>query len=214
MLIPSVRKIHNRNSRKVIGFIYIPKMEGHVAWESQLEFCWLLQLAGDKSVSKIVSQPIKLSYLLEGEWRSYTPDVLVQWKDKSRSPTLYEVKPIKKAKKYRAKFQAIKQEAAKKGYKFLVVSEDVINQEPLNKNLKKLKHYSDVFVHSKERALICAALAKHTCCTIAKLASYFPSRSSGLCLIYKLLWDGFLFFNIHEELTTQSKVSLGQEVTK
>lgn len=42
MLIPSVRKIHNHNSHKVIGFSYCRKMGQVIPYESTLEISWLL----------------------------------------------------------------------------------------------------------------------------------------------------------------------------
>nr|WP_294863777.1 hypothetical protein [uncultured Pseudogulbenkiania sp.] len=44
MLIPSVRKIHNHNSHKVIGLSYSHKMGQQIPYESTLEVDWMLQL--------------------------------------------------------------------------------------------------------------------------------------------------------------------------
>ncbi len=209
MLTPSVRKIHNKNSRKVISLVYVPQVDSHVACESQLEHRWLLQLTSNPAIAKITSQPIKVDYLLDGEWRTYTPDFLVVWKDEKRIPTVYEVKPSIQIKKYLDKFQAIRQELAKKGYEFVVVSEDVINTQPLNRNLKKLKHYSSCFVNLSQRLAIYGAIPNKRI-PIEQLCSQFPDRNATLCAVFKLLWDGDLAFNSDEVLTLQSLVWIGQ----
>ncbi|MDE1712705.1 TnsA endonuclease N-terminal domain-containing protein (plasmid) [Chromobacterium amazonense] len=210
MLTPSVRKIHNKNSRKVISSVYVNQMHGHVSCESQLEHRWLLQLTSNPSIAQIRSQPMKVDYQFDGEWHTYTPDFLVAWKDENKIPTIYEVKPAIQAKKYQEKFQAIKQELAKKGYEFVVVSEDLINTQPLNRNLKKLKHYSSCFVHLNERLAIYGALPKYATCSIEQLCSNFSDKRATLCAIYKLLWDGDLTFNPNEALNLQSLVWVGQ----
>lgn len=209
MLTPSVRKIHNKNSRKVISLVYVPQVDNHVPCESQLEHRWLLQLTSNPSIANITSQPMKVDYLLDGEWRTYTPDFLVIWKDEKRTPTVYEVKPSPQIKKYINKFLAIKQELAKTGYEFVVVSEDFINTQPLNKNLKKLKHYSSCFVDLSQRLAIYEATPKEGL-QIEELCSQFPDRNSTLCAVFKLLWDGDLAFNSDEVLTLQSLVRIGQ----
>lgn len=209
MLNKSVRKIHNKNSRKVISLVYVPQTNSHVACESQLEHRWLLQLTSNPAIAKITSQPMKVDYLLDGEWHTYTPDFLVIWKDEKRIPIVYEVKPYIQMRKYLEKFQAIKQELAKKGYEFIVVSEDVIDTQPLNRNIKKLKHYSSCFVDLSQRLAIYGAIPKEGI-QIEELCSQFPDRNATLCAVFKLLWDGDLAFNSDEVLTLQSLVWIGQ----
>jgi len=209
MLTPSVRKIHNKNSRKVISLVYVPQTNSHVACESQLEHRWLLQLTSNPAIAKITSQPMKVDYLLDGEWHTYTPDFLVIWKDEKRIPIVYEVKPYIQMRKYLEKFQAIKQELAQKGYEFIVVSEDVIDTQPLNRNIKKLKHYSSCFVDLSQRLAIYEATPKEGI-QIEELCGQFPDRNATLCAVFKLLRDGDLAFNSDEVLTLQSLVWIGQ----
>jgi len=205
----SVRKIHNKNSRKVISLVYVPQTNSHVACESQLEHRWLLQLTSNPAIAKITSQPMKVDYFLDGEWHTYMPDFLVIWKDDKRIPIVYEVKPYIQMRKYSEKFQAIKQELAKKGYEFIVVSEDVIDTQPLNRNIKKLKHYSSCFVDLSQRLAIYGAIPKGSI-PIEQLCSQFSDRNATLCAVFKLLWDGDLAFNSDEILTLQSLVWIGQ----
>lgn len=210
MLIPSVRKIHNKKSKKVIGHTYMPQMQAYASNESQYEYKRLMQHAADPSVAKIISQPMKVNYLLNGEWRSYTPDILVIYKDKNKLPLLDEVKPEINALKHRDKFLAIKQELAKKGYAFTISSEGVVNREPLNRNLKWLKHYSSCFVHENDRNIVLQAIQDCGRCAINDLVSLFSDKKSALCIIYKLLWDGNIAFDVNQELTTRSTVWLNQ----
>lgn len=214
MLSPSVRKIHNKKSRKVIGHTYIPQMQAHAGNESQYEYRRLLQHAADPSVAKIISQPMKVDYLFNGEWHSYTPDILVIYKDKNKPPLLDEVKPEINALKHKEKFQAIKQELAKKGYEFTISSENVVNREPLNRNLKWLKHYSSCFVHESDRNMVVHAVKNSGSCAIKDLIYLFPDKKSALCTIYKLLWDGYLTFDASQIITTHCSVWINQGVAR
>ncbi len=210
MLTPSVRKIHNKKSRKVIGHTYIPQMQAYASNESQYEYRRLLQHAGDPCVERIVSQPMKVDYQFNGEWHSYTPDILVIYKDKNKLPLLDEVKPEINALKHKEKFQAIKKELARRGYEFTISSENVVNRELLNRNLKWLKHYSSCFVHESDRNMVLRTMQDYGSCAINDLVYLFPDRKSALFVIYKLLWDGNIAFDIDQELTTRSIVWISQ----
>lgn len=66
-------------------------------YESLLERDFLTLLRFDHSVESFITQPVKISYTLDGAARTYTPDVLVKYRADSqgavRPTTLFEVKP-------------------------------------------------------------------------------------------------------------------------
>jgi hypothetical protein len=128
MLIPAVRKIHNHNSHKVIGFSYSYKMNGLIVWESPLERDWLLHLEGTPTIRSIYGQPQKFDYCFEGTWHRYTPDFEVHWKAPSKLHTIYEVKPdeIAADSVFKAEANSIGLQLATLGYEFIVVDSKII----------------------------------------------------------------------------------------
>jgi hypothetical protein len=121
-----VRKIP-KNYNVITGIVATDKAEGTAAYEGDLErdFMKLMTFADD--VLKFEVQPIKISYTdPDGKQRSYTPDILVTFKD-GRRPLLAEIKSrrfIKKDwKKLKPKFRAGIRYAKESGYKFKIITE-------------------------------------------------------------------------------------------
>lgn len=215
MLIPSIRKIHNHNSDKVIGFSYSHRMNGLIPWESTLERDWLLHLEANPSVKTIQSQPQRFDYFLNGKWHLYTPDFEVHWKDAlNRLPTIYEVKPeeISADNAFNEKANAIGVQLAQLGYEFVVVDRKTIREGNHLKNLNYLKHYADVFVTHRDRQLIADYLLKAGPCTLTWLTIRLNSKYLSLCGLYHLLWEGWLEYDKQKIINPLLKVHLAEGV--
>lgn len=215
MMLPSVRKIHNHNSHKVIGFSYSHKMNGQIQWESTLERDWLLHLEGNSSVKTIQSQPQRFDYCFNGKWHRYTPDFEVHWKDVlNRLPTIYEVKPedVSTDNEFKEEANAIGFRLSQLGYEFIVVDSKIIRDGNHLKNLNQLKHYADIFVTHRDRQLIADYLLKEGPCTLAWLAIRLNGKYLSLCGLYHLLWEGWLEYDKQKFINPLLKVHLAEEV--
>lgn len=194
VLIPSVRKIHNVNSWKVIGRSFSPKMGVALDWESTLERDWLLCLDGDPAVRAFGVQPRAFNYLYEGGWHRYTPDVEVHWAAADELPTIYEVKPLEVASSpsFKQKAATIGAVVKAKGYRFEVVTETEIRAEPRLSNLRFLKYYSAVDVTNSERDMVSHMLEAQGACSLQVLSHVLADTSVNLATLYRLLWDGYI----------------------
>ncbi|WP_203564209.1 TnsA endonuclease N-terminal domain-containing protein [Deefgea sp. CFH1-16] len=193
MLIPSVRKIHNHHSSKVISHIYSFKINSLITCESTLERDWLLHLEANPDVQRIVSQPIQFRVYHENKWRRYTPDFLVEWSPKlGELPTIYEVKPyeIASTADWDSYFKSIRELLLGLGYRFEVVTERQIRTEPTLGNLKMLRLYASEFISKQERQEISLAVGNVSACSIHHLVELLGR--SALAGIYRMLWDGEL----------------------
>lgn len=121
-----VRKIP-KNYNVITGIVATSKAEGTAAYEGDLErdFIKLMTFADD--VLRFEVQPVKISYTdADGKRRSYTPDILVTFKD-GRRPLLAEIKSrrcIKKEwKKLKPKFRAGIRYEKESGYKFKIITD-------------------------------------------------------------------------------------------
>jgi len=194
MLIPYVRKIHNINSSKVIGFSYSFKMKGQIPWESTLERDWLLHLEANLDLREIYGQPNTFDYCFEGKWHRYTPDFEARWHDPNRLPTLYEVKPddVANTELFRQESDCRRQALAMYGYEYVVKGEHEIRRQPILNNLNLLKLYADVFVTCRDRDRITYLLADDKEYSLQWLSSQLGARQPGLAGLYHLLWEGWL----------------------
>lgn len=124
-----------------------------VSWESQLErkCVWFLEFS--PAVCDYTEQPLELQIDVSGKQHRAIPDFGVRLLDGSRY--LIEVKPAEKLRNplVAARLQAVGKAAEKKGFKYLVVSEPILYQEPLLSNIRELIHHrpprSDL-MHYKE----------------------------------------------------------------
>ncbi|MFC3530909.1 TnsA endonuclease N-terminal domain-containing protein [Vogesella facilis] len=212
MLIPSVRKIHNHNSSKVIGCSYSYKMQGQIQWESTLERDWLLHLEANPSIRDIYSQPQTFDYCHEGIWHRYTPDFEARWHENMRLPTMYEVKPHEIAiqEEFKSEANSIRFSLATQGYEYLVIDDETICQAPLLQNLNFLKHYAGVFVTQKERQRIFEYLTKVGPSRIELIATLLGDKGANLAVLYRLLWDGWLDYDKQSQVTPFIQVRLSR----
>lgn len=124
-----------------------------VSWESQLErkCVWFLEFS--PAVCDYTEQPLELQIDVSGKQHRAIPDFGVRLLDGSRY--LIEVKPAEKLRNplVAERLQAVGKAAEKKGFKYLVVSEPILHQEPLLSNIRELIHHrpprSDL-MHYKE----------------------------------------------------------------
>lgn len=149
----SVRRVVTRSGLHVRGYFPSYKTGRMVSWESQLErkCVWFLEFS--PAVCDYTEQPLELQIDVSGKQHRAIPDFGVRLLDGSRY--LIEVKPAEKLRNplIAERLQAVGKAAEKKGFKYLVVSEPILHQEPLLSNIRELIHHrpprSDL-MHYKE----------------------------------------------------------------
>lgn len=136
-----VRKINNKGYRTIIYMHPSEKIKRMVKCEFALESGFAELLDYDPNVTNYCEQPIKLNIRLEGKWRPYTPDFVVE-RASSHKLILVEIKPKDKVQEYKEKFNQARKAAAQKGFDFCVVTDEFIYAEPRYSNIKYLRRYS------------------------------------------------------------------------
>lgn len=129
-----IRKIP-KNYRNVTGIAAHSKAQGQAMFESTLERDFLMLLEFDKNVASFEVQPIKLEWQNEAnKLRSYTPDVLVYYKN-TKQPVLYEVKYRSDIKKdwcvLKPKFKKAVRFCTENGLKFKLITDYEIKTQYL-----------------------------------------------------------------------------------
>jgi hypothetical protein len=132
-----VRKIP-KNYRNVTGILASTKAVGSAQFESTLERDFLALLEFSPEVKHFEVQPLKIEWRDErGTARSYTPDVLVEFKEEiGRTPWLCEVKYRADIKEYwdelHPKFRRGIRLARQKGWHFRLITEVEVRTTYLN----------------------------------------------------------------------------------
>ncbi|MEX1272758.1 MAG: TnsA endonuclease N-terminal domain-containing protein [Gammaproteobacteria bacterium] len=106
-----------------------------VAHESKLERSFIVLAEFLPTVRIYEEQPVSVPYVgARGQKLVYHPDFLVEFSDEARRPALVEIKPIsalkKHAQKFRYKFEAASAFARRQGWRFLILTDRVI-EHPL-----------------------------------------------------------------------------------
>lgn len=121
--------------RSITGALPSRFPSGHLPFESKLEMDFLTLLQIDNGIHDVVTQPTTLALTVDGEARTYTPDVLVSWHSAMPRPfpqlqVMFEVKPLAVLRDKRAslwpKYRAAKRHLARQGIGFRVVTERTI----------------------------------------------------------------------------------------
>ncbi|MDZ7963274.1 MAG: TnsA endonuclease N-terminal domain-containing protein [Aulosira sp. DedQUE10] len=135
-----VRKITNSHSKKNIGLFSSFKMQTGIWYESLIERDYMYLLETDPDVVSYQSQPLRIFYTIDSRKRHYTPDFLVEQRSRK---LVIEIKPASKvhSPKNLQLFQIVAPICQKKGWEFVVVTDEMIRVQPQLNNLKLLYKY-------------------------------------------------------------------------
>lgn len=157
-----------KNSRSLTGLVPNPRTQSMAAFESSLERDFLLLLDFDPDVAFFEEQPVTIVYYdANGRRRTYTPDVLVRYRNVSPQarhpkPLLCEVKYRDDLRQhwaaYRPKFRAAQRYARQQGWRFHVVTERHV-RTPYLENVKFLRPYRTLPLNDSYRTQLLSALA-------------------------------------------------------
>lgn len=189
--------------------------------ESTLEEDFFFLLDNSELVDWFEEQPLEISYQLpsENKVRTYTPDVLVRYKDidGTLSFVLYEVKfrseLIKSWFKLKPKFKAAMKICKSRGWKFKVVTEKEI-RIPLLKNLEFLFHFSRSLspVEIAMRSAIFNALnilGSSTPSEVLAVIFHEPmKRAEALPILWRMIYERSIKADLNQPLNMNSKIEL------
>lgn len=189
---------------------------GTAGYESSLERDWLMALDFDWRVTRIQEQPYTLNYVHQGRRRRYTPDVLATFAERDREWTVvYEVKPHEELRakwaEYRPRFKAAVSDCRSKGWRFRIVTEQVI-RTPYVGNIKFLRRYRDLpeqEMHSRALLYTMRALGDTTPQTL--LAATWADRERMMAAIpelWRLVARRRIGVDLHVPLTMATTIWL------
>ncbi len=208
-----VRKI-GKSYTVVTGLVARGKSERMVAYEGDLERDFILLMTFDSlRVLAIEEQPVKIYFTdAEGKKHSYTPDILVTFRDGTK-PLLAEIKPRrilkKKWKELKPKFRAARLYAREKGWTFKIISEVEI-QTPYLENVVFLLGFRRLPEDEAKSASILQALQKLRETTPEALLTAITEDKMDRAFLtpffWKLVANYEIGVNLEEPLTMASPI--------
>lgn len=205
-----VRRIRaGQGGRKIITRFPSLKM-GQVVWgESTLERDYHRLLEFDSGVRSFREQPFRIEYVLDGETRSYTPDVLVERTDGRRQ--VFEVKEEEEARRPENEllYSLIRPICEREGYRFHLALDADIRRQPRLRNITLLLRYQRTPFGVRER-LVCREFFRggRLSASLRELTNFCAGWGVGSNIVHAMICRGVLAVNLHHLLTPESPVRL------
>ena len=173
------RILNNQNKGKRTFLIYSLKMGYLLFGESYLEYWGIILLDLDRKIRRLTTQPFTIRYTLEGKFRNYTPDALVELYDGTL--LLIEFKYFAESQKEDKleKHQRINEIVMECGYSGLLTqTEHEICLNPRLDNSIKLHRYGRGHCPNRDKILETKNIINNEIWTFAKLTN--ATKSIGI----------------------------------
>lgn len=175
--------------------------------ESLAEEDYKYLLDFDSMVDSFEEQPFRIRYVLDGKTRHYTPDMLVLTKDGRR--LVVEVKPKSKVStpKNDLLFRIVTALCEAEDHKFVVVTVEMIRQQPRLNNVKALWKYARTRLHPQHQIYCSELFLTREKVTLGEVFEFFESKGVGKHVVYALLFWGALSFEVMQPLGFDSFIT-------
>ena len=204
-----VRKIPRYGAQKNIGKFSSVKT-GRVAWyESLNERDYMYLLDFDPAVTYWHEQPLKIRFTLGDKTHWYTPDLEVH-RDSRKQIVEVKAKDQVESGKWDFLFRTATSICEEEECEYVVVTDEVIRQEPKLESVKKLWKYARTPVYSQHQ-ILCSELFRKRQVAQIELGDLFQlckAKSVPMQCLYALLFWGVLDFDITQPLDQCNLISL------
>ena len=215
-----VRKIP-KTYRSLSGESPSRKLGRSAAFESSLERDLLELVEFDPNVVHYEEQPVKIDYLsAELKPRSYTPDILIVYKNETVSPygkthvlgeVKYRAELFKNWKKLKPKFKAARRLCRERGWKFSIFTEIEI-RTPYLKNVNFLLPYKNHIPNDEYCKPLIGLMNNFRLIEVSRLLEkYSPNETEQLQAIpyiWHLIASERIHTNLNLPLTMNSQIWL------
>ncbi len=182
-------------------------MQSLIWYESLNERDYMYLLEIDPEVVSYRSQPLKISYTLNHQLRRYTPDFLVQRRSREQ---IVEIKPEKRLNQEQnvQLFQAITNLGQSQGWEFVVITDKMIQKEPLLSNLKLLYRYAQIRLTLQNLMVCHQYFTNQSPIPLLNAQKHLQPQGITRAMLLKLIFLGFLETDLRNQLIAQSQISL------
>lgn len=196
----TVRKVVTRSSNKFKGYFPSKKLNRMVEYESLLERDALYLFEYSPGIVSFQEQPAIIFYEHDCKTRKYYPDFELIFR--AGKPLHVEIKPKIKLQSYKIakKFEAIHRHYQSHDANFLILTDALIKQKPLLKNLKTIAKAKTIPKNFDRIIKDSEIVIKDNPC----LSFNAFSRLIGYANALSLLGRHFVFCDLYQPLTSPS----------
>jgi hypothetical protein len=182
-------------------------MRSLIWYESLNERDYMYLLEIDPDVRSYNTQPFKISYILDEKSRRYTPDFLVQRQSKQQ---IIEIKPTNwfNDEKNVTKMTAIASTLKSMGWEFIIITDEMMNQDYLLNNIKLLYRYVQIPLTLQNLTSCYQYFQKNSPTTLEIALRELEVQKINKPLLLKLIFVGFLSTNLKEKIQSNSLIYL------
>lgn len=192
---------------KVVGYFPSVKNSRQVAWESQLEKKACLLFEFSPAIKGYNEQPPSIYFHHEDGLRKYTPDFVLEL---ATGASVYvEVKPASKlsCEELKEKFRNIDTYFIRKGFDFILITDQELNQPTRLRNLNFLRPHL-ISKYGKDLVTsISTDFDKSMLITLEDLISYTGSLNHT----YSLIAQGVFTFDLDSPLSLTTRLTHSKE---
>lgn len=199
----------NSGRRANIGLFSSFKMNDNFWYESHLERDYMYLLEIDPNVISYRSQPFKIKYLVQGKKRTYTPDLFVELATEKH---VAEVKPVSKVNSERNQeiFRHVAPQCKEQGWKFVVVTDQMIRVQPKLNNVKLLYTYSKVSLSFKDYIDLEKQFQKKETASLEEVGRDLASQDIDRTKLLRALYYGILETDLMQPISSNSLLTFSQ----
>jgi hypothetical protein len=205
----STRKLET-TSRAHSTIAFYSKKNGCMQYaESHFEAEVLIDLELDNSVESYSTQPVSITYLFNGTWRRYTPDVLVKYK--SGRFVFFEIKPLKHASTpaFLDKFAALQIHFRESiGHELILITEKHIRVGKSAANRRLLYRHLTAPLPKKESDKIIGMANGIHPLTVRDLERLCSARKHAKQHAWSMIASGLFTYSNRQLLTRDSKLKI------
>lgn len=202
-----VRRIVGKSRVRRSGYFASRKnaAEGPIAWESELEkhALWLLEC--DPDVERFITQPMTITYVLDGKERRHTPDI---WCWRGGRSYVIEIKPAWRLQRpyVDLRTRVVTELFRRFGIEYLIWRDDQIQREPRLSNMKYLLRFRDQAITAKQKWIVRAFLERQKTASILDVGAQIGPN--GRDVVFAMLQRGQLLFDRDEPISLKTRVWL------
>ncbi|MDB9323930.1 TnsA endonuclease N-terminal domain-containing protein [Nodularia spumigena] len=169
---------------------------------------YLLEI--DPDVLSYMTQPFKISYILDDKVRRYTPDFLVQRQSKKQ---IVEIKPscwlddetnVKK-------FSIIASTLKSEGWEFVIITDEMMSRGSLLNNVKLLYRYAKIPLKLQNLIVCQQYFQDKSPINLFTIIKDLEPQGINKPILFKLIFLGFLTTDLMTKLKNNSPIYLSSK---
>jgi hypothetical protein len=199
------RSPSSRNAVRFVGKFPSLKLDRTVLWGSQLERDFIYLMEFNREVISYETRPFSAA-ALDGVGGCYEPDFLIE---RAAGKQAVKISAGRRAadESESAFYRSIAHACRSRGYDFLLLGEETVREQPRLDNIKLLWRYARTPILPQHRILCADFMRRGLTPTLGEVTRFFQSKNVGREVVYALMYQGALSFELSWPITPDTTVS-------